>query len=103
MGKENKSKPVESGQEKFRRVINQRLTPLVKRMEQITNMAGQPSYDPSEKDLALVRSTIRKEYEYFESQFQKWQEGTLKAKDQEKFSGVDWDKELEEGSEEEQS
>jgi len=92
--------PNESGQEKFRRVVGQRLSPLVARYEQIKNMIGQPSYNPSTKDLKHLQATLNEYHNECNAQIQKGINGTLKAEEIKKFSGIDWEKELEDTSEE---
>ena len=89
----------ETKQERYRRVLNQRLPPLVKRFGQITDMVLQPSYDPSDNDLKLVKQTVTELYDKFCENYDRAIAGTLKAKETKEFTGVDWDKELEEPDE----
>jgi len=90
----------ETPEGKFRRVFDERVKPLLKRYQQITNMVIQPSYDPNTEDLKKAVALVQKEHEKFLSQYQRAIDGTLKAKDIKEFSGVDWDAELNENNEE---
>ena len=96
MARKKEVNPDETGQEKFRRVVDQRIKPLIARFEQITEMITQPVYDPSENDLKHVLAIITEKYEALVHQYDRAIAGTLKAKELKEYTGIDWDKELSE-------
>lgn len=102
MAKAKGQSRVPEGEDKegrFRRVINERLKPLLKRFDQITAMPIQPSYDISESDAKHVLATVKESYDKFVDQYERAIAGTLKAKDIKEYTGVDWDAELEQEDE----
>jgi len=103
MAKGNRSRVPEgeSRQDKFRRVLNERLKPLVKRFDQITSMPLQPSYDISEDDIKHVLAEVKERYDAFVDTYEKALAGILKAKEIKDYTGIDWDKELQDESDEE--
>lgn len=83
----------ETPEARFRRVIDERVRPLVKRFDQITNMVTQPSYAPTKQDLQKVVTAITVKYEQFLAQYQKAIDGEKAGKT---FTGVDWEASTEE-------
>jgi len=101
MAKGNKSRipEGETKEGRFRRVLNERLKPLVKKFDQITAMPIQPSYDITESDAKHVLAIVKESYDKFVSQYERAIAGTLKAKEIKEYTGVDWDTELEQTEE----
>jgi len=103
MAKNKKVKADETPQERFRRVANQRTIPLMQRINQLTTMIGQPSYDPSEQDLKNLKKTVNDAVGKLNVQIERALSGEVKKEDK-KFDGINWDEqpsEDESGSESE--
>ena len=92
----------ESSQDRCRRVIAQRLKPVVKYLSMIEKMPTQPNYEISSKDAQHVMDEITRVSKSVISIFEKAKDGDLKAKEIKEYSGIDWDKELESDNEEEE-
>jgi len=89
----------ESSQDRFRRVIAQRLKPVTKYIGMIKNMPTQPNYDINSHDAQLVINEITRLSESVISIFEKARDGELKAKEIKEYQSIDWDKELDTGEE----
>lgn len=92
----------EDSQDRFRRVIAQRLKPVVKYLGMIEKMPIQPNYEISSIDAQRVIDEIVRVSESVISIFEKARDGDLKAKEIKEYSGIDWDKELEPDTEEDE-
>jgi len=91
----------ESSQDRFRRVIAQRLKPVVKYLDMIEKMPTQPNYDISSNDAQHVINEIENATSKVIAIFEKARDGDLKAQEIKTYSGIDWDKELESTEEDE--
>lgn len=85
----------ETSQECFRRVIKQRLRPVVKYLGMIEKMPTQPTYDINSHDAQLVIDEINRVTSSVVAIYEKAKSGDLKAKEIKEYTGIDWDKELE--------
>ena len=85
----------ETSQDRFRRVIAQRLKPVTKGLGMIEKMPTQPNYDINSHDAQMVIDEITRVSESVISIFEKVRDGDLKAKEIKEYQGIDWDKELE--------
>lgn len=100
MTNKNKKVPVdESSQERFRRVIAQRLKPIRKYAKMIEGMPTQPNYEISSNDAEHVINELINITDPVIAIFGKARDGELKAKEIKEFQGIDWDKELEDKDE----
>jgi len=101
MAKKSRVPENESSQERFRRVIAQRLKPVTKGLGMIEKMPIQPNYEISSHDAQMVIDEITRLSESVISIFEKTRDGDLKAKEIKEYKGIDWDKELESTEEDE--
>lgn len=93
--KKNNIPEDESPQDRFRRLIAQRLKPVTKYLGMIEKMPTQPNYDINSHDAQMVIDEIKRVSESVISIFEKARDGDLKAKEIKEYQGIDWDKELE--------
>lgn len=91
----------ESKEEKFRRVIQPRMKQTLKVLDRLASMPLHPSYDISENDGKHVLAIVKESYDKFVDNYQRAIAGTLKAKEIKEYTGIDWDKELEDEQPEE--
>jgi len=89
----------ESKEEKFRRVIEQRIKKTLKALDQVAGMPLQPTYDISESDAKHVIAIIKRSYDKLINNYERAIAGTLKAKEILEYTGVVWDAELEQTEE----
>jgi len=89
----------ESGEEKFRRVIEPRIKKALKALDQITAMPTQPRYDINENDGKHVLAILVASFDKLVDNYNRAIAGTLKAKEIKEYTGVDWDAELEQEDE----
>jgi len=89
----------ESKEEKFRRVIEPRIKKALNAIDQIAGMPLQPTYDVSENDGKHVIAILINSFDKLVSNYKKAIAGTLKAKTIKEYTGIDWDKELEQEDE----
>ena len=86
-------------EEKFRRVIEPRIKKALKAIDQIAGMPLQPTYEVSESDGKHVLAILMEGFDKLVDNYKKAIAGTLKAKEIKEYTGVDWDKELEQEDE----
>ena len=84
----------ESSQDRFRRVVAQRLKPIRKYANMVKSMPTQPNYEINSHDAQLVINEIKDILLPVVAIFEKTRDGDLKAKETIEYTGIDWDKEL---------
>ena len=90
----------ETGQEKFRRVVTQRLKPIRRYADMVKGMPTQPTYEINSHDAQLVIDELTNILVPVIELFTKARDGDLKAKEIKEYTGIDWDKELDTNTEE---